>query len=248
MKKSLILCSAVLFSLIFAFLPFPASDLILRIYFDDIKGAYCHLYYATDQQEGFTEERRLTSAIDMDKKMVAFRLDRSLEGHLVSLRLDWPEPAEQLTYVKDISMNSDGAVSLKLDLPGQTDRPISVKDISVNSDGTVNLKLNLPEQAKQPICVKSISVSSGGVIQKQYNPCDFFSEDNVILSNETTISLIQSQDRAYFKTDSSDSYLVLSEPLTREIGGLYSRRPFSRLLLCLFPAASCLFARKKLFV
>lgn len=193
MKKKLILGSLILVALAFILLPHPASDLIIRIYFDDIEGDFCALYYSMDPDKNFSAEQLLYSEIDHAQKSVEFRLDSSWEDQVTALRLDLPHHTDQL------------------------------------------------------ICVKNISVSSGGVIQKEYDPCHFFADINVVSTHETTISLVQSKNRAYLLTGTDDPYLVLSDSLVTEIQSHYSHTVFSRIFLCLFIAGSYIFAKKKLF-
>lgn len=193
MKKKIIWCLAVLLAAVFVWMPFPASDLYVRIYFDEIAGDSCSLYYGTDVQGSFVSEQCIHSEIDHDANMAEFRLDSSLYNHLTGLRLD------------------------------------------------------LPKQLEQLLCIKNISVSSGGVIRKEYNPCTFFAPENLSYTNETTISLVSIRDRVYIQTGGNDPYLILSQGLTADIHGLYSRRRLSRLFLCLFVAGSYLLTRRKLF-
>lgn len=192
MKKYLPWLFAVIIALIFIFLPFPASDLILRVYFDEIEGDSCALYYTTDTQNAFCAEQCVQSQIDYEKKMVAFRLDGSLAGHLTGLRLDFP-------------------------------------------------------QTEQLICIKSVTASSAGVIQKEYNPCSFFAEPNIIFCNDTSVTLVHSRNRAYLSTGSNDPYIGLSTTLTEQLRGCFSHMRLSRFFLCLFVAGSIFLARKKLF-
>lgn len=110
LKKKLIWGFVILLSCIFIFIPFPASDLIIRVYFDDIEGDYCALYYTTDTQSNWSEEQCVSSKIDYAQKSVAFRLDGSLEGHLTSLRLDFPHSDEQLICIKTITVSSAGVI------------------------------------------------------------------------------------------------------------------------------------------
>lgn len=110
MKKFLIWGFATLLSLIFIFLPFPASDLIIRIYFDEIAGDFCVLYYTTDENPSFSEAQSVSSDIDYAQKKVEFRLNGNLEGHLDNLRLDFPHLTEQLICIKSITLSSAGII------------------------------------------------------------------------------------------------------------------------------------------
>lgn len=110
MKKKLIGGFALLLALLFILMPLPASDLIIRIYFDDITGHSCALYYSTDAEKNLLPEQYITSEIDYAQMRVEFRLDGSLENQLTSLRLDWPHLTEQLICVKNISISSGGVI------------------------------------------------------------------------------------------------------------------------------------------
>ncbi|MCM1325767.1 MAG: hypothetical protein NC094_05375 [Bacteroidales bacterium] len=110
MKKFVIWGFAILLSLVFIFLPFPASDLIIRIYFDEIAGDSCVLYYTTKENPSFCEEQSISSDIDYAQKKVEFRLNGNLEGHLDNLRLDFPPHTEQLICVKNITLSSAGVI------------------------------------------------------------------------------------------------------------------------------------------
>ncbi len=196
MKNKLLPYIAILSALVFILMPLPASDLIIRIYFDEIAGDQCSLYYTTDAQPEFNPDMLIISSIlesAQGQKMVEFRLDGSLESQLAALRLDWPHLTEQL------------------------------------------------------ICVHNIAVSSGGIIRKNYNPCLFFAEKNILLSNETSVTLVQPRNRAYLSTKSGDPWQILSDELTAEIRSCYSHKVVSRLLLCLFIAGSYFFHKKKVF-
>lgn len=115
MKKIFIRGFAILLSLLFIFLPSSASDLIIRIYFDEIAGDSCSLYYTTDENPFFSEEQCVAADIDYSRKKVEFRLEGNLEGHLDSLRLDFPHLTEQLINVKNITLSSAGVVRKQYD-------------------------------------------------------------------------------------------------------------------------------------
>lgn len=110
MKKRIILGVVLLAAIAFVLMPFPASDLIIRIYFDDIQGEVCGLYYSTDLGRGFSEREYISCDIDYDRKMVEYRLDGSTEGKLTALRLDWPNLLEQVICVKSITVSSGGVI------------------------------------------------------------------------------------------------------------------------------------------
>lgn len=93
----------------FVLIPAPASNLYIRIYFDEIQGDSCALYYAVDGENGFTQEQSISSRIDYERKMAEFVLEPSLEGRVTGLRLDFPDE-EQLICVKNITVSNDGMI------------------------------------------------------------------------------------------------------------------------------------------
>ena len=111
MKKQVFFAGlAIALTVLFVFMPVSASDLIIRMYFDDIEGEDCVLYYATDIENVFTQEKSVVSEIDCEQKLVEFRLDKSCDGHLTMLRLDLPQQAEQLVCIKNITVSSGGVI------------------------------------------------------------------------------------------------------------------------------------------
>lgn len=110
MKKKIIPVLFILGALAFILIPQPASDLIIRIYFDDIAGDSCALYYSTDAGKTLSAEQCISSEINHTQKSVEFRLEDSLENRLTALRLDWPHLTEQLICVKTISVSSGGVI------------------------------------------------------------------------------------------------------------------------------------------
>lgn len=109
MKKKIIYVLTVLIMLAFVLVPFPASKLYIRIYFDDIGGDFCVLYYSTDIAGGFSGERAIISEIDYENKKVEFCIDSSLAGHITGIRMDFPD-AEQLISIKNITVSSAGVI------------------------------------------------------------------------------------------------------------------------------------------
>lgn len=108
-KKIICYCVALLAACAFVLIPLPATDLIIRVYFTDIVGSDCSLYYTTDFDGSFSENQRIISNIDYDNMSVEFRLDGSLENHITNLRLDFPVE-EQLIGIKDITASSAGII------------------------------------------------------------------------------------------------------------------------------------------
>ena len=180
-----------LIAVIFVCFPHPASDLHLRITFEEFEGDGCSLYYTTDTDGNFSQEKCISSTFDPDTMQVSFLLDASLEGHLTGLRLDFPH-SEQL------------------------------------------------------IGIKTVTVSSAGVIQKEYNPCHFFTPENIALNHNADVTLVLPRNRVYVSTGADDPYLILSDALVAQINACYSHQVLSRLCVCLFAACCLFFARRKL--
>lgn len=194
MKRKLLYMLFVLMMLIFVLLPFPASKLYIRIFFENISEGTLVLYYSTDNTHAFLPDQYLISDIDHESQCAEFCLDASLEGKITALRLD---------------------------LPNET----------------------------QLVCVKTITVSSAGVVKQEFNPCDFFAEDNIVLSNSIdAINLVKLRSRAYVSTLNEDPWIILSDELCQQIMGCYSHFRFSRILVCVFCAACILISRKNLFI
>lgn len=109
MKKKLLYLIPLVIMILFILIPSRTSNLYLRIYFDDITGKFCTLYYSTDTVNVFCLEQHQSSDIDYDRMMVEFCLDPSLAGHITGLRLDFPN-AEQLLCVNNITVSGGGVI------------------------------------------------------------------------------------------------------------------------------------------
>ena len=191
-KKLVCHCFAILFALVFILLPLPASDLIIRIYFTEISGDSCSLYYTTDTDGAFSENQVITSAINYNDMSVEFRLDGSLENHITNLRLDFP-------------------------------------------------------QEEQLIGIKNITASSAGIIRKSYNPCEFFAEENIAFSNESSVTLVHPRNQVYILTGSTDPFIGLSASLINRLQHHFSHRMLSRFLICVFIGTCYVLSGKRLF-
>lgn len=150
-KRIFAMIFVVLLTTLFVFWPLSPGDLHIRLYFEEITGDKCALYYTTDLDGGYSEDRCIVSPIEGGKQ-VDFRLDASLAGHIQNLRIDWPNQ-------------------------------------------------------NQLLCVKSVTVSSAGVVQKEFNPCDFFS--NIVSQNDIADqSIVRIRKRAYILTEANDPYMI----------------------------------------
>lgn len=173
-----------------------------------------------------------------------------------------PYPASDIYlrfYFRDISgeycvlyysTDSSGAMMPEQYFAAKIDPDLKVADFRLEplfSDNITRLRLDFPNE-EQLLNIKAITVSSGGVIKKQYNPCDFFREENIAASNGITgISLVKPRALAYFATSSDDPYVIFSPELTQDIIGCHSNLRLTRLGICLFLAGCFLMFRKKLF-
>ena len=193
MKKKALYLLPLLIMIAFILFPSGAANLYIRIYFDEVEGEECTLYYATDTVNVFCIEQHLSSGISQEERMAEFCLAPYLDGHITGFRLDLPN-VEQL------------------------------------------------------LSIKNITVSSGGVIKRQYNPCDFFADDNIASTNNIdSITLATASGRTYIGTLPEESYLVLSDGLCRQITDCYSHFRLTRAAVCVFLLAGFYLARRKLF-
>ncbi len=193
MKKKILYLFLFFLAAAFVILPLRTAPLYIRLYFHEIEGDFCTLYYSTDTVNVFCVEQQCVSEIDLENKQVEFRLDPSLDGHLTGLRLDFP---------------------------GQ----------------------------EQLLSINSVTVSSGGVIKRQYNPCDFFSRENVAQTNSIkALDLATASARAYFSTAPDNPYVILSDELSLQAADCYSHYRLTKLAACLFLLACFLLGRKKIF-
>lgn len=109
-KKRLIIGVLILLAaVLFVFWPRKASALYLRVTFEEFTGDACSLYYTTDSDGNFSQEKCISSEVDPDTMQATFRLDGSLAGHLTGLRLDFPH-TEQLLGIKDVTVSSAGVI------------------------------------------------------------------------------------------------------------------------------------------
>lgn len=118
---------------------------------------------------------------------------------------------------------------------------------SLLENDLTGLRLDFPGM-EQLICIKSITVSSGGVIRRQYNPCDFFSEENVADTDGIdSITPVYVGQRAYIATGSDSPRIVLSDALCSQITKCYSHFGLTKAAVYLFLLGCFLFSRKKIF-
>ena len=97
-------------------------------------------------------------------------------------------------------------------------------------------------------CIEKVTVSSAGFVQKQYNPNEFFSEQNTVNRNDIVdISYATAMDKAFVLTTGQDPYLTLSETLVTEVADSFSHLHLTRLGILLFIAACYFMYKKNLF-
>jgi len=101
------------------------------------------------------------------------------------------------------------------------------------------LRIDLPNTSSL-IGITNITVSSAGVIKKQYNPCDFFSEENVIYTNNIdSLTLATAKNTTYITTSGNDPFIILGDNLVSSIRNAYSNYRLTRLFICLFILGTC---------
>lgn len=182
-----------LIAVAFVLVPLPKADLFFRVYFMDVEGTTCNLYYTTRSSNAFSAEQMIPADIDYELGRVTFQLDSALAEELTGVRLDFPN-AEHL------------------------------------------------------VCINNVTLSSAGIIQKQFNPCDFFAYENLIQTNDIQdMSLVRTNNRAYFLTGSTDPFVVFSDNIVAQIVDGYSSYRLTRLGICLFLAAVYFIAKKNIF-
>ncbi len=103
-----VLAAAVL-AVVYIFFPRPASDLVIEITFWEISSDSLRLYYTTDTQPAYSDDKSIAGDIDYETMQVSFRLDGSLENHLTGLRLDFPVEG-QLLCIKSVTVSSAGVI------------------------------------------------------------------------------------------------------------------------------------------
>lgn len=178
MKKIRYTLGIIIGVLIFAFFPFPASDLHVKLFLEDSQVGDCALYFETDTEPGFSQDKCII--VPIKNGTVDFRLDSSLADHVTGIRIDIP-----------------------------------------NFD--------------QTICVTNVSIHSAGVIQNEYNPCEFFSEENISFTNGISdINLVTSRKQVYITSSNEDPYFVLSNELVNEINKYFSHYTLTRLFVFVF--------------
>lgn len=109
-RKRVILAAFILLSLAFVFSPFPSADIHLKIYFDEIKGNQCALYYETEDNQGYSQERCIAADVK-EPFYVDFCLDASVGEKLTGLRIDMPSvEEEQVVCMKNVTVCSAGVI------------------------------------------------------------------------------------------------------------------------------------------
>lgn len=101
------------------------------------------------------------------------------------------------------------------------------------ADHITQIRFDFPE-TEQLLSIKNVSVSSAGIIQHQYDPCDFFSENNILAKNDIPeIDLIKTHKTAYIKTNQHDPYLLFDSRLLRDMLQYRSSYRLTRIIACL---------------
>ena len=101
------------------------------------------------------------------------------------------------------------------------------------ADHLIYIRFDFPEM-EQVVSIVNVSVSGAGFIRHFYNPCDFFSEANILDANDISqISLIESRETAYIKTGAEDPYIIMENGLVLDLLGHRSTFRRTRLAICI---------------
>lgn len=95
--------------LVFILMPFPASGLTIRLYFDKFQGNSLVMYYTTDENPDMGMEQIIAGTIDAGNKLAVIRLSPELADHIDRIRFDFPE-TEQTLSIRNISVSSAGVI------------------------------------------------------------------------------------------------------------------------------------------
>ena len=116
-------------------------------------------------------------------------------------------------------------------------------------DGKLNnnikgLRIDFPAE-DQLFSVGGVFVKSAGVLKKRYDPCVFFSEENLKQANDIQgISPIRDGKVVYIRTGNEDPYIVFSDALVDDVSGHFSHYIITKLLICAVIIV-CFFSYKK---
>lgn len=108
-------------------------------------------------------------------------------------------------------------------------------------------RLRHGRQQKHHSQINIITASSAGIIRKSYNPCEFFAEENIAFSNESSVTLVHPRNQVYILTGSTDPFIGLSASLINRLQHHFSHRMLSRFLICVFIGTCYVLSGKRLF-
>mgnify|MGYP006916068486 CR=1 FL=1 len=107
------------------------------------------------------------------------------------------------------------------------------------------LRMDFPSE-RQLVIIKDITVSSAGIVKKEYNPCFFFADGNIVFRNGIyAVDLITAKSSTVIGTTPDDPFLVFSDDLNRRIISRFSHYYLTKFLICLFVAGCCYFYVKR---
>lgn len=109
MKKKAALILMCILMAAFIMMPFPASGLTIRLYFDNFEGEELVVYYTTDENPHMGTDQILAAAYDTQDKLAAIRISPGLADHITHLRLDFPDTAQTFS-IKNVSVSSAGII------------------------------------------------------------------------------------------------------------------------------------------
>ncbi|MCD7863177.1 MAG: hypothetical protein LUG61_06620 [Lachnospiraceae bacterium] len=114
MNKKMLYIPALILIAAYVFFPRPASDLVIRLTFEEVSGDSCELFYMVDSDVNFSSDQKVSAQIDYDSMQAEFWLDGSVAGHLTGIRIDLPHET-QVAVVKTITVSSAGVIQKEFD-------------------------------------------------------------------------------------------------------------------------------------
>ncbi len=111
--KTIIICVCLL---VIILIPLPADDLCLRFHVREGSTGGYRIYYATQSNPDYSDERYADSVYDERTGQITFVLDASLEGSITGIRLDFPA-GEDMIAIDGVSVNSGGLVKKRISVP-----------------------------------------------------------------------------------------------------------------------------------
>lgn len=104
-------------------------------------------------------------------------------------------------------------------------------DVAAN---VTTLRMDFAE-IEQLLSIREVTLTSAGITQKTYNPCDFFADSNIAVSNGINgKSLIDIRNMTYFSTSENDPYIIFTDAFCKEIVSHTSSFLLTKIFICCF--------------